>query len=563
MYSNQYNLLYSECMPPLNTTMPPITTSDTYGTGKFSSQPSRFRYYPYPQPYRMIGPVSGSMSGQGKLGQISQVGQMGQIGLSQIVPQLGSINQANMGQQINHGNMGQTYGQMPVRGSMSAGSNSSGSASSSLGGPGGPGGHGGSGGGPNSPGSHYNVSYVTPQMQQSTLQVQTSPHTPQGPRSSQLLTPTSGVPGSGAGDKQVNFPIHKLSSLVLLPVELYNLLVLLYQSIRIKKYATLAINPTRNYLTVYEFSINDQWIIWDYETGFVHLTGMWKAAEIATSKHHQTGGLHKAKADIVKLLDSTPKQYHEYIKRIRGGFLKIQGTWLPYNLCKILARRFCYYIRYELIPIFGPDFPDICLAPYHRKFGELRFDDKDLEDSKPNFDIFEASKCLLSLSKKQLVPVLPDSMNVLPTSTLPTSKGFGNVNLPSFSNQLSYTVKPESNITFKLNPFSGDRLYSNDNSYLQSTSPKSSILSPANLKSPFHSTHRKTMSMDRDLPGIDVRYDGLHGTNYTTARDGDECKGQKRKLGSDGINSLLAAADLADNPPRDKRISIKINDLLT
>ncbi|ODV76632.1 DNA-binding domain of Mlu1-box binding protein MBP1, partial [Suhomyces tanzawaensis NRRL Y-17324] len=105
-------------------------------------------------------------------------------------------------------------------------------------------------------------------------------------------------------------------------------------------YLTLAIDPVRNYLTVYEYLVNNHWIIWDYETGFVHLTGIWKASS-------------SLKADIVKLLESTPKQYQPYIKRIRGGFLKIQGTWLPFNLCRVLARRFCYYIRYELIPIFG------------------------------------------------------------------------------------------------------------------------------------------------------------------------------------------------------------------
>ena len=81
------------------------------------------------------------------------------------------------------------------------------------------------------------------------------------------------------------------------------------------------------------------------------------------------------KADIVKLLESTPKEYQHYIKRIRGGFLKIQGTWLPYKLCKILARRFCYHIRYSLIPLFGADFPNSCLKPNARGFGELKLDD--------------------------------------------------------------------------------------------------------------------------------------------------------------------------------------------
>ncbi|RLV96053.1 Transcriptional repressor XBP1 [Spathaspora sp. JA1] len=159
--------------------------------------------------------------------------------------------------------------------------------------------------------------------------------------------------------QNVNFPVNK--------IDISNVhLNSIFNSIQIKKYSTAAIDPFRPYLTVYEYSVNDHWIIWDYETGFVHLTGIWKASLNAST--HQ-------KADIVKLLESTPKQYQPYIKRIRGGFLKIQGTWLPFKLCRILARRFCYFIRYELIPIFGADFPEYCLKPGDRGFGELKLDE--------------------------------------------------------------------------------------------------------------------------------------------------------------------------------------------
>ena len=46
-------------------------------------------------------------------------------------------------------------------------------------------------------------------------------------------------------------------------------------------------------------------------------------------------------------------------------------------MCKILARRFCYYLRYSLIPIFGTDFPDSCLKPNEKGYGELKLDDLD------------------------------------------------------------------------------------------------------------------------------------------------------------------------------------------
>ena len=158
----------------------------------------------------------------------------------------------------------------------------------------------------------------------------------------------------------------------------------IYASIEVKKYSTAAIDPFRNYLTVYEYPVNKHWVIWDYNTGFVHLTGIWKASlgepvsadrdSRSTLVPEGTPKLH-AKADIVKLLETTPKEYQQHIKRIRGGFLKIQGTWLPYDLCKRVARKFCYHIRYELVPIFGEDFPLSCLAPEDPGFGKLRLDE--------------------------------------------------------------------------------------------------------------------------------------------------------------------------------------------
>lgn len=158
---------------------------------------------------------------------------------------------------------------------------------------------------------------------------------------------------------RVNYPIYRTDGA--------------FPRIDIKKYSTSTIDPLRNYLTVYEYQINGHWVIWDYSIGYVHLTGIWKAA-LSRANSNVMSGL-SLKADIVKLLELTPKPYHPYIKRIRGGFLKIQGTWLPYSLCKLLARRFCYHIRHELVPIFGADFVDLCLKPLDYGYGELRLDD--------------------------------------------------------------------------------------------------------------------------------------------------------------------------------------------
>ncbi len=44
-------------------------------------------------------------------------------------------------------------------------------------------------------------------------------------------------------------------------------------------------------------------------------------------------------ADIVKMVESQPDLAPQ-LRRVRGGYLKIQGTWMPYEIAMRLARRF-------------------------------------------------------------------------------------------------------------------------------------------------------------------------------------------------------------------------------
>lgn len=75
-------------------------------------------------------------------------------------------------------------------------------------------------------------------------------------------------------DYAVNHPIHKLDAQLEVPQDQVQLMPDL-DSINMKKYATSV--DERNFLTVYEYMVNNQWVIWDYYTGYVHLTGLWKA----------------------------------------------------------------------------------------------------------------------------------------------------------------------------------------------------------------------------------------------------------------------------------------------
>ncbi|MBM6387884.1 MAG: hypothetical protein JSY10_28625 [Paenibacillus sp.] len=104
--------------------------------------------------------------------------------------------------------------------------------------------------------------------------------------------------------------------------------------------------------------INNTPIMWDRETGYVHFTGIWKA-------------LGNSKSDIVKMVDSNPELG---TKKIRGGFLRIQGTWIPYDYAHLLCKRTAWHIRKELIPIFGQKFPFEALHPDHQDYGCLLLD---------------------------------------------------------------------------------------------------------------------------------------------------------------------------------------------
>ncbi|KAK0472015.1 hypothetical protein IW261DRAFT_822303 [Armillaria novae-zelandiae] len=116
-------------------------------------------------------------------------------------------------------------------------------------------------------------------------------------------------------------------------------------------------NDPRGYIPVYEYPLNGQWIMMDIDDGYILWTGIWKA-------------LGHSKADIVKMVDSQP-DLAPLIRRVRGGYLKIQGTWMPYEVALRLSRRVAWTIRDELVPLFGPTFPSTCLSPDQPGYGQV------------------------------------------------------------------------------------------------------------------------------------------------------------------------------------------------
>ncbi|KAJ6543567.1 hypothetical protein DFH09DRAFT_1390749 [Mycena vulgaris] len=140
-------------------------------------------------------------------------------------------------------------------------------------------------------------------------------------------------------------------------------------------------NDPRGYIPVYEYPLNSQWIMMDIDDGYILWTGIWKGScptlllsgilKVHALSSSSTSEITPCpSADIVKMIDSQPELAH-VIRRVRGGYLKIQGTWMPFEVALRLARRVAWNIREDLIPLFGPNFPSTCLSPDQPGYGQV------------------------------------------------------------------------------------------------------------------------------------------------------------------------------------------------
>jgi hypothetical protein len=54
--------------------------------------------------------------------------------------------------------------------------------------------------------------------------------------------------------------------------------------------------------------------------------------------------------------------------------LTLTGYWMPYQAAKAIAATFCYNIRWALTPVFGNDFPSVCLRPNDPRYAKFLID---------------------------------------------------------------------------------------------------------------------------------------------------------------------------------------------
>ncbi|CAL5874282.1 uncharacterized protein PFLUO_LOCUS8571 [Penicillium psychrofluorescens] len=75
-----------------------------------------------------------------------------------------------------------------------------------------------------------------------------------------------------------------------------------------------------------------------------------------------------------KMINSNPG-LKDICHSITGGALAAQGYWMPFEAAKAISATFCWKIRYALTPLFGSDFPSLCIPPEDSsRFGRMIID---------------------------------------------------------------------------------------------------------------------------------------------------------------------------------------------
>jgi len=125
-------------------------------------------------------------------------------------------------------------------------------------------------------------------------------------------------------------------------------------------------------------------VLWDYKTGHVRLTAMFRALGHQKVSHrvlfrllcenllttYQTEPKNAIDVNTWGTTDDTKLETVCY--SVTGGNLGTQGYFMPYHCARELCRTFCWDIRWALTPVFGPTFAKECLAPDNARYGKYQ-----------------------------------------------------------------------------------------------------------------------------------------------------------------------------------------------
>jgi hypothetical protein len=138
-------------------------------------------------------------------------------------------------------------------------------------------------------------------------------------------------------------------------------------------------------------------VMWDYNIGLVRTTHLFKCndySKVRTVRQKGYGSVRRAnvfaQTTPAKMLNANPG-LRDICHSITGGALAAQGVyplgwivhmctdgskgyWMPFEAAKAVAATFCWKIRYALTPLFGTDFPSMCIPPQGAQFGKMIID---------------------------------------------------------------------------------------------------------------------------------------------------------------------------------------------
>ena len=97
----------------------------------------------------------------------------------------------------------------------------------------------------------------------------------------------------------------------------------------------------------------------------------------------------------------------------RSNLLTMLGYWVPFEAAKAVASRFCYNIRYVLVPVFGPDFVSMCEVPEQGAWMHLSISRTIIQHCT------EAATAYQSQSRESSMAISPRTTSAFTTSIWP------------------------------------------------------------------------------------------------------------------------------------------------
>jgi len=235
---------------------------------------------------------------------------------------------------------------------------------------------------------------------------------------------------------------------------------------------------------------------------------------------------------------------------------RVLGYWVPWQAARELAATFCWHIRWALTPVFGNDFPQMCIAPHDRAFARfvvhpdtVRFcatETDRFRDEGISYQLLQP-KPASAIATSQVPIFTPPAWNRDDPASPPES-GYG-TDIDHYKTELSGLVSPHTQYNTR-------HLASVD----ENKSPiMSSTVRPLTPFSPIAACNPTSMSMSTSIPGT-VDSEGLHTKRMLSAivYDGSDCAVVSVHTRSDERKNSREDASQSRGPPISKTEAAEI-----